>query len=91
MCRKWWGYLCGLISQFEATPVGAGLARDGFTAFCLTDRGACIASKPAPTEGEGVVFKASTPSSDKYRTGSICHPAHGSAWARQYTAPCAGA
>jgi hypothetical protein len=62
-----------------------------FTAFCLTDRGACIASKPAPTEGEGVVFKASTLSSDKYRTGSICHPAHGSAWARQCTAPCAGA
>ena len=26
--------------------VGAGLARDGFNAVCLTDRGTCIASKP---------------------------------------------
>ncbi|KAB0486538.1 hypothetical protein F7Q95_20175 [Pseudomonas psychrophila] len=28
---------------------GSGLARDGLTAFCLTDRIVCIASKPAPT------------------------------------------
>ncbi|MCH4884383.1 hypothetical protein EQV96_15570 [Pseudomonas sp. TMW22080] len=28
---------------------GSGLARDGLTAFCLTHRIVCIASKPAPT------------------------------------------
>lgn len=30
--------------------VGAGLARDGYAAVCLTDHIARIASKPAPTE-----------------------------------------
>ena len=35
---------------------GSGLARDWINAVILINRGACIASKPAPTDGVGSGF-----------------------------------